>query len=240
MTNKRRRNSTEVKMDLLEGVGKALTKYGHTHLGINNVSLESRVEKATLYRHYADFNDLLRTYVEKQDFWVLKLRKYEHREIRIGRTFIKNILIEQFETLYKNKELQKLLIWELGDMDDIVTPIALKREVMAQRLLKKGEGLLLEQGLNFNFIIATFIAGIHYLVLHKDKSTFCNVDINAKSDRLEFIKTIEWLVDLVFDKADDISKAERIAINAYKAGVEPEKIAEFTELSIERIHELIT
>ncbi len=118
-------------MDLLEGVGKALTKYGHLHLGINNVSMESGGEKATIYRCYNDFNDLLKAYVEEQDFWLLKLREYQEQEIEDKRTFVKNVLFEQFETLYRNKELQKLLVWELGDEDDIVTSIALKREVMA-------------------------------------------------------------------------------------------------------------
>ncbi len=226
-------------MDLLEGVGKALTKYGHLHLGINNVSMESGVEKATIYRCYNDFNDLLKAYVEEQDFWLLKLREYQEQEIEDKRTFVKNVLFEQFETLYRNKELQKLLVWELGDEDDIVTSIALKREVMAQRLFKTGEGLLSEHGVNFNFLMAMFIAGIYYLVQHKDKSTFCGMNIKAKNDRLEFIGAIEWLVDLIFDKVENISEIERVAINAYKLGIEVEKNAGFTMLPVERIHELI-
>ena len=239
MTNRRRRNSLQVKIDLIDAVGKSLRKYGHTRLGINIISQEAGIEKATIYRHFNDFNHLLQSYVEKQDFWLLKLKEYGENEITDYRTFLKYLLTEQFETLYKNEELQELLIWELGDKDDIVTPLALTREIMARKLLKQTKGLLTEQTGNFNFIMAMLIAGIYYLVLHKDKSTFCDMDLNMKADRDEFMRNIEWFVDLIFDKRETIIKIEQIAIDAYKTGVEPENIAQFTKIPIERIKELI-
>ncbi len=65
------------------------------------------------------------------------------------------------------------------------------------------------------------------------------MNIKAKNDRLEFIGAIEWLVDLIFDKVENISEIERVAINAYKLGIEVAKNAGFTMLPVERIHELI-
>ncbi len=239
MTNRRRRNSLQIKIELLEAVGKALVKHGHTHLGINNVSIEAGIEKASIYRHFSDFNDLLRSYIEKQDYWLLRLKEYGESDVENTRMFTKTMLTEELEVLFKNKELQKLLIWELDDEDDIVTSLALKREIMAEKLLAKGKDILVGYGINFNFILAILIAGIYYLVLHKDKSTFCDMDLNKKADRDELSKSIEWLVDLIYDKAEKVSEAESIAVKAHKAGVEIEKIVGFTGISSERIQELI-
>ncbi len=151
--------------------------------------------------------------MKKQDYWLLRLKEYGDSEAENKRTFTKTILTEELEGLYKSKELQKLLIWELSDEDDIVTSLVLKREIMAEKLLDKGKYILKGYGINFNLIQAILIAGIYYLVLHKDKSTFCDMDLNKKTDRDELSRSIEWLVDFIYDKAE----------KAHKIGVEIEK-----------------
>ncbi len=151
--------------------------------------------------------------MKKQDYWLLRLKEYGDSEAENKRTFTKTILTEELEGLYKSKELQKLLIWELSDEDDIVTSLVLKREIMAEKLLDKGKYILKGYGINFNLIQAILIAGIYYLVLHKDKSTFCDMDLNKKTDQDELSRSIEWLVDLIYDKAE----------KAHKTGVEIEK-----------------
>ncbi len=241
MPNKRRRTSLQLKLELIDAVGKALTKYGHTHLGINNVSIEAGVEKPAIYRHFESFDDLLHAYIEKQDYWLSELKEFSQETVDDERDFAKRILIGQFRTLFKSKELQQLHIWELGDADDVVTSIALKREILAIKLLKQSEKVLENQGINFNCIMAVLIAGIYYLILHKDKSTFCNVDITAKADRDDFLKSIEWLIDLIFDskESNTLREREKIAVKAYREGVEIDKIARFVDLSEKHIRELI-
>ncbi len=84
---------------------------------------------------------------------------------------------------------------------------------MAEKLLDKGKDILKRYSINFNLIQAILIVGIYYLVLHKDKSTFCDMDLNKKTDRDELSRSIEWLVDFIYDKAE----------KAHKIGVEIEK-----------------
>ncbi len=83
------------------------------------------------------------------------------------------------------------------------------------------------------------ISSIYYLVLHREKSTFCETDLTKKKEREEFLKVIEWLTDLLFDKIEAKNETERIAINALKEGIDQEVVARISGLSLDRIKMLI-
>lgn len=236
---KRRRNTIAVKMDLIDAVGSVLKKHGFSKLGINIVAEEAGVDKNVIYRNFETFDKLLEAYVEKKDFWLRTLEENRDKKIEDPRAFLKYLLFEHFNTLYSNEEFQQLLIWELGGKDDFTTSLAIKREVLSNKINIQGETLLRDFDINFNFISATLIAGIYYLILHKDKSTFCNTDIAEKKDREDYIKAIDWLVDLIFDKIESASYAERIVIKAHSGGMGTEAIAELAELSIDKVQKII-
>nr|WP_321355634.1 TetR/AcrR family transcriptional regulator [uncultured Draconibacterium sp.] len=235
---RRRRNTIAVKMDLIDAVGSVLKKHGFAKLGINLVAEEAKVDKNVIYRNFEDFDKLLEAYVEKQDFWYMALKEHGSEKIEDRRAFMKYILTDQFKALHSSKEFQQLLLWELGDRDDFTTNIAIKREILAEGILNQYRSLLDDYGVKFNFITAIFVSSIYYLTLHKDKSTFCETDLKKKEERNEFIRTIEWLTDLIFDKIEAKNEAERIAINALKEGIDTKTISRITGLSVEKIRTL--
>ncbi|MFV0593798.1 MAG: TetR/AcrR family transcriptional regulator [Draconibacterium sp.] len=233
---RRRRNAIAVKIDLIDAVGEVLKKYGFAKLGINLVAQEAQVDKNVIYRNYGEFDKLLEAYIEKQDFWFMSMKEYGKEEIGNKRAFMKYLLADLFKVIYSNKEFQQLLIWELGDKDDFTTDIAIKREVLAEGIFDQYRSLLDEYGIKFNSIAAILISSIYYLVLHREKSTFCETDLTKKSERDDFVKTIEWLTDLLFDKIEAISETERIAINALREGIKPEVVAKISGLSSHKIN----
>lgn len=236
---RRRRNAIAVKIDLIDAVGEVLKKYGFAKLGINIVAQEARVDKNVIYRNYGEFDKLLEAYVEKQDFWFMTLREYGKDKIEDKRAFMKYLLADLFKIIYSNKEFQQFLVWELGDRDDFTTNIAVKREVLAEGIFDQYRSLLVEYDIKFNSIAAILISSIYYLVLHREKSTFCETDLTKKSERTDFIKTIDWLVDLIFDKIEAKNETERIATNAIKEGLDPEVVARISGLSLKKIQALI-
>lgn len=235
---RRRRNAIAVKMDLINAVGSVLKKHGFAKLGINLVAQDAKVDKNVIYRNFENFDKLLEAYIEKQDFWLMTLKEHEREKIKDRRAFMKYILTDQFRSVYSNKEFQQLLLWELYDKDDFTTNIALKREILAGGILEQYRPLLDDYGVNFNFIIAILISAIYYMILHKDKSTFCETDLTKKNEQAGFIKTIEWLTDLIFDKIEAKNQAELIAANAIKEGIDLETISRITGLSVEKVKAL--
>jgi AcrR family transcriptional regulator len=225
-------------MDLIDAVGTVLKKHGFTKLGINLVADEAKVDKNVIYRNFKDFDKLLEAYVEKQDFWFMALKEHGSEKIEDLRAFMKYMLADQFKLTFSDKEFQQLLLWELAGQDKITSRFAKKREILAKGILDQYRSLLDDYGVKFNFITAILVSSIYYLILHREKSTFCETDLTRKNGREEFIEAIAWLTDLIFDKIETKNETERIALNALKAGIEPKTVSKITGLSLIKMRAL--
>lgn len=238
MLSKREKKAIAAKIDLLEAVGSALKKYGFAKLGINLVAAEAKMDKTAIYRYYSSIEELLKAYIEKQDYWLTSLKEYGNKEIKDRPGFTKSFFKEQIEILFSNEELQQLIIWEIADKDKIAAPITVKREIYSQGLLRQGRDILSNYGINFNHILSILLGGVYYGILHKDKGAFCELDLTQKKHKEDLTKTIEWLIDLVFSASEEMSEIEKIAIRAYKKGLSINDIIEITGLSEEKLNNL--
>ncbi len=231
----KRRNKNEINTDLLNAVGTVLTEHGHSKLGIGLVAEIAKVDKTVIYRHYGEFKNLLSTYIDSQDYWIKALGEFGKEEIIDHRYFFKKILIDQFDFIYSNKEVQELIIWELSDKSPLTKSIPMKREAMSHELLAQYHDFFKGSGVDIKSVSALLIAGIYFATIHMDKSTFCSTDITKKADKEKFKESIGWLIDVIFDAKDTRSEVERIALRAINKGVDNQLICEITNLPIERI-----
>jgi len=239
MITKRESNAIKVKMDLLNAVGLALKKYGFAKLSINTIATEANIDKTAIYRYYEGFEDLLKAYIEKQDYWIKPIRDLGNRQINDMKEVVKTFFKDQFNTLMTSDEFQQLILWELADKDNIAAPITVKREVYSEGVLKQSRISIEKTGINFNFILSVLLGGIYYLVIHKNQYQFCEVDLNQKKHKDELLRTLDWLVDLIYKENEQVSEIEQIAINAHKEGLDIETINRITGIKIEYLNKLI-
>jgi hypothetical protein len=113
--------------------------------------------------------------------------------------------------------------------------VAQRREEMAHDILTDVQKYFPYKSVSSNNIMAIISAGIYYLTLHKDISTFCTIDLNNLDHQKDFLADLNWLIDKVFSP---ISESERIALNCLKRGMDKQLISEITGLSLEQLHEL--
>jgi AcrR family transcriptional regulator len=232
---KTRRNKQKVRYDLLDAVGKTLKERGFNQLGINTVAEMAGTDKNAIYRHFGSFEQLLDQYLEKQDFWLKSLSTYKDTKVENHKQFIKDLLLGQYETINRNKELQQLLIWELGELSQRTKSLSQRREQLSEAILKQYESHF--QGeMDFNVMMSIIIAGIYYLILHKEHSTFCLVDFKNEKDRIH--KGIDQLIEIIFQARDNLQIKEQIAINAIKNGLDTQTVSKITELSLSRVEDL--
>lgn len=239
MPSIREKKSIASKLNLIKTIGRVLKEKGYAKLSINLISEESGVDKAFIYRHYTDFDGLLKAYISQQDYWLKSLSKLSAFKIEDHKQFMKDLLTNQFNDIYNNEELQQFLIWELGDKEGFTTSVAIEREVLAEELYEQERDVFRKYNINNNMIYAILISSVYYLILHKDKSTFCGFDFTEKRDLDEFLKTINWVIDVLFDKLENDNKMEGVAIKAYKKGISINDIVDITGLSKNRVNTLI-
>ena len=239
MANVRERKAIAAKMSLMKAIGKILKEKSYSKLSINLVSEDSGVDKAFIYRHYESFEGLLKSYIEKQDHWLANLKEITEDPIKDHRQFMKDLLTNQFLGVYANEEFQQFLVWELGDKSGFTAQVSVQREILAKPIFEQCRPVFQNYRIDLNMIYAWFSAGIYFLILHKEVSTFCEYDFTKKQDVDEFLKTLHWMIDVLFDKLEADKKLEQVAIKAFKKGLSIEDVAEITELSTSKIRTLV-
>jgi len=227
---KKRRTTQQVKDDIITAVGNVLSNQGYNKLGVKAVAAEAGMDKAMLYRHFKDFNDILTQYTKQEDFWIKYLAVPEQLHATQDNIveLLTNVFTSQFKALTENTKFQELLKWELLNSNEIMRENAKTREDMASHLLDEIQRYFPHAEISSNNILALITAGIYYLLMHKDISTFAKIDINKKEHQEKFISDIIWLIDRIFSP---MTETERIALNCIKKDLDTELISEITALS---------
>lgn len=237
MINKKQRRSIEARMEILDAVGRTLKKQGYAKLNLNTVGEEVNLDKSALYRYFGNFEELLRAYIERQDYWLKGIKEFGDVEVDDKAGELKHIIKEQFKLLDKNPEFQQLLIWELADKDGLTTPISIRREMFSRKLIEQAKGVLELQGINLNYIIALIFSGFYFLILHKEQAEFCGVDMKQKEHKEEFLRTVDWMVDKLLICEDD--KTKQTIIKAHQEGIAIETISKITDVPLDEVKRVI-
>jgi hypothetical protein len=107
--------------------------------------------------------------------------------------------------LYKNRVMQQLLIWELSEDNEVTRRTATLREKINESLIGLLETRFANSGWDMNVVVSMLIGGVYYLILHRTRSTFCNVDFGTKKGKDRLLETVDQMIRLIFA---DINKAK--------------------------------
>jgi hypothetical protein len=151
------------------------------------------------------------------------------------REVLKDLIVNLYITLFPNIELQQHLKWELAELSDRTKTVIQERENLSAGLIKQYEDVFRSSGLDINSFSTILISGIHYLVLHKEHSTFCGLDINKENNRLP--ETLGKMIDIFFDALERHNRVIDIARKMKAKGFDIETISEITGLDIDQVKE---
>ena len=94
----------------------------------------------------------------------------------------------------------ELIRWEIAVDNDITKRTASIREMFTLPLAEKYDDLFKNSGIDFVAIATIIVSGLYYLYLHKDRSTFYNIDMNTEEGRNRVNQAIKFLSELLFSK----------------------------------------
>lgn len=231
ITNKRiRRSKDEIEKDLSQAITKIITTQGFGKLTINNVSEVAKVTKRVIYENYQSFENLLKIYFIKNDFWTsFILAKIADRYTNYKDFFVE-VIKEFFKAFDENPVFQCIIRWEVADPNDFVRSRARNREISCADELQKNRKFFQQIGIDIEALYALLISGIYHLVLRKDISTFCNIDMATQEGKKRVIAIVEKLSELMFASSDKIDEKKRIIARLLDRGMKIEEIAEILEV----------
>lgn len=200
------RNKERSKARFLEAVGKILNTKGFMGLKVNDIAAKAGVDKKMIYVHFGGMDDLIDEYIHSQDYWskvtTEEVEKNKPQMEDGGRSFVENMLLSQFDYVYKNKIAQNLLLWRLYEARKSLKKLNDNQEENGEYIFKLLKDIYFGERLDdFRAIMAVMVAGLYYLNMYSsvNGSIFCGIDLDTPAGRDTIKKATSFLVKQTYE-----------------------------------------
>jgi AcrR family transcriptional regulator len=194
------KDKESTKKKLIAAVGDIFRTEGYHGLGVNKVARMAGVDKKLIYRYFGNIDGLIEAYVVETDYWMMFFKKMRTLEVPKNgdqvRRLLTSVLQDQFAYFLKDKEMQRLILWELSVKSPLMRSIHETRELMGKQLLDMTEPYLKNKTTNFRAVAALLVGGIYYIILHTrvHGGKFTDVDLSTDMGLNEILNAIEEVV----------------------------------------------
>jgi AcrR family transcriptional regulator len=204
------KNKEATKRKLIEAIGEILKAEGYESLGVNNIARKAQVDKKLIYRYFTDVNGLIEAYIVERDYWMLFYDKMNEvlsqEEFASSKDLIINVLQNQFKFFLSEKEMQRLILWEISTESVMMKRIHNAREAMGQGLFELSDEHFKNSNVNFRAIASLLVGGIYYSILHTryNGATYCDLDMNSQEAKGEIIKALGQIVTWAYENSKQV------------------------------------
>lgn len=193
---------------LIMAVGKVIQKKSYAGLNIANICKEAGLDRRLVYTYFGSLDNLVETYIKQKDYWKSDAREHIssllEKEATLSSEDITQLLQGQFDAVLKDKALQKIIHWELGEKNKVLRKLSDGRERLGEELFNLCEPAFEKTDIDIRAILALQIGGLYYLSLHakSNGSLFCGIDINQPDGKDRVSKALEKVVELCYNETE--------------------------------------
>lgn len=198
------RDKEKTKQKLLAAVGKILKTRGYSGLKVSKIAAVAGFDKKLIYEYFGSTEKLIDEYIRSQDYW--SKMNQEGVEVDIsdgGKELSKVAILNQYEHVKRNKELQKIILWGLSESKPILKKVADDREDIGEMLFTNIiDPHFKDKSIRYRAIAALLVSGSYYLNLYTgyNASKFCGIDLKTDEGRKEIEKAIVEIIDFAYEK----------------------------------------
>ena len=237
-----RRTKSEVENAISTAMDRLVEKHGILGITANMLMAEAGIESPVFYNRYGSIDDLIYEYVSEKDFWIAGKLPYKDIEKDGPEEYYVNTLLKLGDMLKESKFTRDTLIWELSSDSEAACKIAGLKEMENEALLVYYSKVFKDTDVDIRTVTAMLIAGIYWLNLHKDKSTFCGIDLNTKADRDKLAKLLRAIVQSLFAGIESgyvDSRTVETARRMAEKGIDPKTISDVLDVSEDDLSDIL-
>ncbi|WP_426582639.1 TetR/AcrR family transcriptional regulator [Mucilaginibacter sp. R-33] len=201
------RDPDQTKRRLIDAIGEILQNTGYTGLRVNAIARYLGRDK-NLVRYYFDsLANLQKAYIMEKDYWPPFFERFQlgkDADKDRVKTLFMELMQENYRFFNANKEMQKIILWQISEENPLMRSISEAREREGDKLLGLTEPFFRNSGISFKAVIALLLGGIYYIVLHANtnRSKVCGIDINLEKDSEALKATIAQVISWAFAAAE--------------------------------------
>lgn len=194
-----RRTKATITENIRKAAVESVLKRGFSGSLVSEIIKKAKIEPVVFYNRYQNLEEFFSEFVKGYDYWFSDVAKEANKLETPHDQFI--ALIEGLqECMIEKSVMLELMRWEIAVDNDITKRTASIREMFTLPLAEKYDDLFKNSGIDFVAIATIIVSGLYYLYLHKDRSTFCNIDMNTEEGRNRVNQAIKFLSELLFSK----------------------------------------
>jgi AcrR family transcriptional regulator len=203
----RTRNPDEKMSRLIDAVGETLIEKGFNGLGVNKIATLAGVSKPMVYQYFGSFSGLLKAYISGKDSWVPYFKSLNLPD-KPTTDDLKNIFVkmlqDQFRYFHQEKEMQRLIHWQVSEYNPLMRATCEVREKEGLRLLDMVDGHFRNSGVSLKAVLALLVGGVYFNVLHDsaDAGTMAGIDLKNEKQFEVMLHTLAQVVEWAFQAAE--------------------------------------
>ena len=178
-----RRTARQIERDVLDAIAHIIEEKGVSSVTIKEVSKVSKTDVIVLERRYKTDEGLVRAYTSQFDFFLNDHIGLDAEQYATSEAFFTDLITRFIDAIYKNKDMQSIMVWEMYEDSALTRKSARRREDTLTEFLPGFTKLIDEKRIMPEALFAVLTGGLYYILLRGKRSTFCGIDFSTKAGR---------------------------------------------------------
>lgn len=231
-----RRTKMTLQRDILDAIAVLVNKNGFRNINLSAISQIAEVDINAITRNFGSLPRLLDRYAQIFDYWYDDVvRNTQLTKPESSEQFYDIILRKIVESLYKEKNMRELLVWEMSEENNTTKRVAYNREVAFEEVFQTQEEAFRDTGLDLEVLTGVLVAAINYLSMRRKKSLFLGVDYSLTKNKERLTKTIADIAHMYFTTLKQRKEILTAAKNLKEKGIDIATIAECCHIDKELV-----
>lgn len=227
-TDDRARRPRRSKADIEAAIQKAavsqIRKKGFVRALVTDIVKKAKIEPIVFYNRFKNLEEFYDQFVKRYDYWVSDL-SHQLRPDLSNVAGYSSSLQELLKALLNDHMIVELLRWEIAEGTSTTERTAKLREIdfnqITELLQHEFED---KENTDAVAISSLIVAGLYFMVLHKDRSTFGGIDINTPEGRQRISNAFAQLGEMLYHNTLTDARKQKLTECLRQEGLSAEAI----------------
>jgi len=215
---KPRRSKADIETAIQKAAITQIKKKGFARVLVTDIVKRAKIEPIVFYNRFKNLDEFYDEFVKRYDYWISDLTRSFNPSIDSEKGYV-DAIHTLLDALLDDSLMAELLRWEIAEGTTITERTAKLREIDFNAIISR-YGQACHNDVDGLAISALIIAGIYFMVLHKDRSTFAGIDLNSTEGKQRIKTSIKQLGNMLYDFKKNEDKRNRLAACLKREGLD--------------------
>lgn len=200
-TRRPRRSKADIEAAIHKAAISQIKKKGFAGALVTDIVKRARIEPIVFYNRFKNLEEFYDVFVKRYDYWMSDMVRGFSNDFSTAEGYVA-AMDTLLDALLDDGLMAELLRWEVAEGNPITERTAKVRELDLSPTIERFEQTAAVYGNDGIAISALAVAGIYFLVLHKDRSTFAGIDINSQEGKDRIHQAFRQLAQMLYEKRE--------------------------------------